>query len=715
MRTSHRKEACLRLRTSIAAILAGFALALGGALPIWAQSSGPMARPAAANAGFRAVHYDVSATLDPAHQMLTARAVVDFEATGASRVIVAELHPNLRISSVTDGAGRTVSFQRDDNPLGVRVELAQPVPAGQKITLIFTYAGPLSNEENSPVPGVRLASITVDGAYLLLPSRWFPLTGYPTNRYTGVFKIQVPGNFAVAGTGQSGPVQTLAGSAALPAVVKPGAPPPPPMEQKVYTFKNDRPEPAGSFVANVFDTRVVGTSGLKLPLFTLTASSQTAQLYGDFAGKIITTFSDDFGALPDPNITIAEMPDGSVSGYAGPGLVLVSQRQWDPKGNTRLLSRLIAAQWFGNEVLPASRADVWATDGLARYCEALYAEQDAGKEAANRAVDDFSVGALMYEDAAPVAQADHLQPFTAQYLSVVQDKGAAIFNMLRGLMGADAFNSLLRDFYARYAGKNASDMDMEQMAQTHFAHRTQTTGSDGAAEGAGVQSLTPFFAQWLDSTGTPQFSLEYTVFRNPKGFRVVGKVKQNMDTFNMPVELEVETEGNPEYKIIDVVGTESSFTVDTFGRPKPGGIHLDPHNYILKSSGNLKVRAVVAKGETLAEQGKFFEAVQEYQHALDLEANNALALFRMGEAFFYQRNYAAAANSFRGAIGGTTDLSSKWVEVWGHIYMGKIYDVTGQRDRAVNEYNQAMRLKDDTDGAQAEAQKYLSQAYKEGM
>ena len=264
----------MRLRTSIAAILAGFALALGGALSICAQSSGPIARPAVTNAGFRAVHYDVSATLDPAHQMLTARAAVDFEATGASRVIVAELHPNLRITSVTDGSGRTVSFQRDDNPLGVRVELAQPVPAGQKITLIFTYAGPLSNEENSPVPGVRLASITTDGAYLLLPSRWFPLTGYPMNRYTGVFKIQVPGNFAVAGTGQAGPVQTLAGSAALPTVVKPGAPPPAPMEQKVYTFKNDRPEPSGSFVANVFDTRVVNTSGLKLPLFALVISPE---------------------------------------------------------------------------------------------------------------------------------------------------------------------------------------------------------------------------------------------------------------------------------------------------------------------------------------------------------------------------------------------------------------------------------------------------------
>ncbi len=47
--------------------------------------------------------------------------------------------------------------------------------------------------------------------------------------------------------------------------------------------------------------------------------------------------------------------------------------------------------------------------------------------------------------------------------------------------------------------------------------------------------------------------------------------------------------------------------------------------------------------------------------------------------------------------------------------MGKIFDLTGQRDRAVNEYNQALHMKDDTGGAQEEAQKYLTAAYKEGM
>jgi hypothetical protein len=55
----------------------------------------------------------------------------------------------------------------------------------------------------------------------------------------------------------------------------------------------------------------------------------------------------------------------------------------------------------------------------------------------------------------------------------------------------------------------------------------------------------------------------------------VGKVKQNLDFFRMPVELGIQTEGNPEYKTIQVTGMESSFEVEVFGRPRPGGITLD--------------------------------------------------------------------------------------------------------------------------------------------
>jgi len=81
------------------------------------------------------------------------------------------------------------------------------------------------------------------------------------------------------------------------------------------------------------------------------------------------------------------------------------------------------------------------------------------------------------------------------------------------------------------------------------------------------------------------------VYRTPKGFRVIGKIKQPLDTFRMPVDLRIDTEGNPEQKTIDVIGTESGFTVETFGRPKPGGIKVDPNNVILKGSVSLRARA----------------------------------------------------------------------------------------------------------------------------
>ena len=76
---------------------------------------------------------------------------------------------------------------------------------------------------------------------------------------------------------------------------------------------------------------------------------------------------------------------------------------------------------------------------------------------------------------------------------------------------------------------------------------------------------------------------------------------------------------------------------------------------------------------------------------------------------FLQNNYQQAANDFREALNG--DLEPKWTEVWSHINLGKIFDITGQRDRAVNEYNQAIRTKDDTQGAQEEAAKYLKTPY----
>ncbi len=640
---------------------------------------------------FRATHYDIEATLHPADQTLSAKARVTFVATSASNEIEVELHQDLKVSAVTGADGKSLGFDRDSkNPLLVTVELPEAIPPTHTLTVTFDYSGSLNNEDDSPTPGVRLAAIEAKSAYLLLPARWFPLTDFPSNRYTATFKIVAPDTFAVIGTGKSG----------APTMVPPSGPGA--VAQVAYTFQVDKPEPAGSFVAGNIQLSPVRVADAEISVYTPPAQASFAAHYGETLAQIEEFFSAEIGPLPNPNLTVAQLPEGSLSSFSAPGLLLISARQWTPRPNDRLLAQMAAGQWWGNEVLPATPADSWLAGGLARYSEALYAEHTAGVAGLHRALEDFAVGALMYDTAAPIAQAQRLPAYSEEYRSVVVNKGAMVFHMLRSSMGDSPFRALLHDFYMKYREKSASIDEFEKLAAT----KIPPPSADQPA-----LNLTAFFSQWLNSTGIPEFKLEYIVYRIKSGFKVVGKVTQDLETFHMPVELRVDTEGNPEYKTINVVGTSSPFQIDTFGRPKANGISLDPNNNLLKSSPRLRVRAAIARGEGLAEEGKYYEAIVEYQKALDVQANNSLAHFRMAEAMLYQKNYQAAANEFRSAIDGDLDPSYKWVEVWSHIYLGKIFDLTGQRERAVNEYSRAGELKDDTGGAQEEAARYLQKPF----
>jgi aminopeptidase N len=664
---------------------------------------------------------------------MNAQAKVDFAAREAGRIVEVELNQNLRVNSVRDVSGKPVSYDRDDNSgPKLHVTLADTVPVGGKVTLFFDYGGPLSSRITNPDQGMRMAYIAKDGGYLLLPARWFPLTDFPSNRFTGIFQIEVPGTMTVVGTGTpagapesvtprpapSPATAPLLGNARHGAPVSPmSAPPPPSMENErmLYTYRVDKPEAAGTFVIAPLQLSPERAEGASYSIYTPSKSANTAPAYADAIAHALDFYNDEFGPLPEPSLTVAQLPDGTVDGFAAPGLLLVSARQWSAKPNDRLLADLVAHQWWGTQVTAATPSDVWITDGLSRYSEGLYVEQASGKDALNKALEDYAVGALMFDDSAPIADARRLEPGSEEYQSVVVNKGAMVFHMLRAIIGDANFNALLKDFYSRYTGKSARVQDFEQLAEARLAQPAPAGFKLGNAPAASAEpaSLRPFFTQWLHSTGVPEFNLEYVIYRTKKGFRIVGKAKQNLDVFHMDVEIEVQTEGNPEFKTISISGKESGFTVETFGRPKPNGIILDPHDYILKSSQRLRVRGIIARGESLAEQGRYYDAVQQYQRALEQDRQNALADFRMGEAFFYQRNYAASAQSFRDALDGATDLTTKWTEVWSHIYLGRIYDIQGDRTRAVNEYGKAKQTADDTGGAQAEAEKSLKKAYSE--
>jgi tetratricopeptide (TPR) repeat protein len=117
----------------------------------------------------------------------------------------------------------------------------------------------------------------------------------------------------------------------------------------------------------------------------------------------------------------------------------------------------------------------------------------------------------------------------------------------------------------------------------------------------------------------------------------------------------------------------------------------------------------ILKGQQLVAQGDLAAALQEFQKALEANSQSSLANYRIGEVLFSQRNYQASANAYRDALRGDGD--PRWTEVWSHIRLGEIFDVTGQRDRAVNEYRQAVQTNDNTQGAVNEARLYLQKPY----
>jgi aminopeptidase N len=616
--------------------------------------------------------YVIDAQIDPAEHTLKATAHVSFTTTDTVNSAIFELNNALKVENVTDDHGHQLSGERGPNAT-ISVALPSPLSKGVHSSFTFVYSGTLSGSEESPVEGLKVASIGDPITYLLYASRWFPMIGYLTDRFTAEMKITLPAGYRVIASGLTGTPRPVSGG-------------------QQYSFNWTKPSFPGTLIAGKFEEPLAVSGFPNLKLYVTAAHKQNAPEYVQTANKEFEFFEETFGDGPSHLLNVVELPDDTLPSYWAPEIAAIAGARIADRSNYRLLANTIAHQWWGCAVTPSTLNDFWIINGMARYGELLYMERISGQSALESAVLDISAGALAY-DTIPLTSVGRLQPFSPEFQAMTLDKGGMIFNMLRWEMGDDNFFKTLKAIVSQYSDKPIRTHDVEKVAEQESQ-----------------LNLTPFFAQWLDGTGAPQFTNKYTVYRlgNNKGFRTIGEIGQDLDLFNMPVELRVETEGKTEIKRVDVVGTNSQYVVDTFGRPRHIGI--DPDNWVLKNTPDLQVRVSILRGQQLASAGDNAGALAEYQKALTSNPNSSLANYRIGEILFSQRSYQAAANAYRDALRG--DDEPKWTEVWSHIALGKIFDVTGQRDRAVNEYRQAAQTNDNTGGAVNEARKYMQGPYK---
>src|ERR1039458_5402368 len=319
----------------------GFRPAIFTALALISLAAATQAQERRAH--IRVENYTIDAEVQPATQALIA---------------AAELNNALTVSRVVDGKGTQINDTRNQQDFTVRLSFDQPLPKGQPATLKFTYEGRLSGSEDSPVYGIKFAAIHPDYAFLLYPARWFPISGYTTDRFTADLRITVPTGYQVLGSGID--THQAAG------------------DKVVYSFHFDHPSFPGSIAVVRDPGAKVSSEGVTSTLYFRGDEKGMAQQYGEQIGQMMTFFTGDFGLPPYANLTVVETENGAPNGYAAPGLIFLNPHAIGKQVGAKLLANQISRQWWEVLVSPTTRNHLWLTNGLASYSELLWTEHTAG-------------------------------------------------------------------------------------------------------------------------------------------------------------------------------------------------------------------------------------------------------------------------------------------------------------------------------------------------
>ena len=201
----------------------------------------------------------------------------------------------------------------------MRVALPSGLSKDSSTTLTFEYEGQLENADNSPVPGLKLAYIGDDTSYLFYAGRWFPVSGYGTNRFTSTISVTVPAHMIVIGSGQSSVVDA-------PPSKKPNASV---LPTKTFTFVSSKASFPGTIVAGVFAPDYKSDeAGLDVHVYFKPTHQSLAPTYTTTTVQEFTYFLTLYGLPPSQKLTVVELPADTlpylwapeIAGLAGPSI-----------------------------------------------------------------------------------------------------------------------------------------------------------------------------------------------------------------------------------------------------------------------------------------------------------------------------------------------------------------------------------------------------------
>jgi len=195
----------------------------------------------------------------------------------------------------------------------------------------------------------------------------------------------------------------------------------------------------------------------------------------DYGCAALQQFSAHFGPYPYTRFNICEAPLND-DGMEYTGQVQISSSLYESPKDPDLeytVAHEVCHQWWAMGVGSDSIGHAWQDESLTSFCESLFALWQHGQAESSSYVNDF---ADEYVSAREEGTADGIvdQPVSAfedgdQYTTLVYLKGALFIDALRDLMGEQAFEKSLAQYYRKNVFINASPEEEVAAFQSNSA------------------------------------------------------------------------------------------------------------------------------------------------------------------------------------------------------------------------------------------------------
>ncbi len=308
---------------------------------------------------------------------------------------------------------------------------------------------------------------------------------------------------------------------------------------RTFHWRQDQPHPAYlvTIVIGKYELRQDHYDGLPVDYYLYPDRIAEGQRLFERTPQMIQFFEEKFGyAFPYPKyaqILVEDFLFGAMENTSASTFTdrcLLDDRARLDFNYEDIVAHELAHQWWGDLVTCKDWSQIWLNESFATYSEYLWREHTQGRDSARFALwQDFLT--YLREDVTGYRRPIVLNRY--RFSEEIMDrhayeKGACVLDMLRWVLGEDAFFRSLAHYLNKFEFGVAETNDFKV-----------------AIEEATGQNLHWFFDQWLYGAGYPELEVSYEWQRAQKllcvSVKQVQALTDETPLFRFPVEIEVTT------------------------------------------------------------------------------------------------------------------------------------------------------------------------------